>query len=78
MLKVKANYKSIQNSTKCRWCNSLQETQEHILSECISFKDLTKYTNYSTIFNDNNRHLEKLALTIAKVKERLATKQLTE
>ena len=78
MLKVKANYKSIQNNTTCRWCNSPQETQEHILSECIAFKDITKDTKYNTIFKDNNRPLEKLAIVIANVKERLATKQLTD
>ena len=60
MLKVKGNYKTGQQTYKCRWCKDEEETQEHILSECSAFKDLTKGIKYCTYFTNNMKKLKKI------------------
>ena len=46
MVKTKSNYKSQYNDQKCRWCTTELETQNHIMTKCPQFKDLTKHINY--------------------------------
>ena len=78
MLKVKGNYKTGQQTYKCRWCKDEEETQEHILSECSAFKDLTKGIDYRTYFTNNINMLRKIAPAIRKIRERINDKDITE
>ena len=39
MLKIRANMKTTNPDLTCRWCKQYQETQDHIISECIMTAD---------------------------------------
>ena len=39
MLQVKGNYKGMHNNTTCTLCGEKEETQEHILEECIDLNE---------------------------------------
>ena len=67
MIKVKGNYKNAHNDLTCRWCNNKDETQEHIMTECTKFKNLTKKVKYETIMSDTKNNLRKEAKTIQEI-----------
>lgn len=54
MMKVKGNYKNKYTDLTCRWCKNAPETQEHIMKECVEFKQITGDNTYETQFEDNN------------------------
>ena len=54
MVKTKSNYKTQHNDQKCRWCITELETQNHIITKCPKFKDLT--INQSIYFRKYKVH----------------------
>ena len=54
MVKTKSNYKTQYNDQKCRWCTTELETQNHIMTKCPQFKDLTKHINYNKIMENDS------------------------
>ena len=60
MMSVKNNYKKKHNDLKCRFCNTSDETQTHILQECQKI-DREKYPPVSKeeMFEENPEKLKK-------------------
>ena len=69
MIKVKGNYKNKEENTKCGLCNTKEETQEHILEECVMLieKEQDKITK-KEIFCENTQSLIE---TAKRIEERL-------
>ena len=57
-MKTKNNYKTQHNDQKCRWCITEIETQNHIITKCPEFKDLTKHINYNKIMENDSEDLK--------------------
>jgi phage FluMu protein Com/uncharacterized protein YggT (Ycf19 family) len=73
MMKVKANYKNQFADLKCRWCNDQNETQQHILTRCPEFKQITQDTTYyDTYFQNTNKSYYKAANILGKVYTKIA------
>ena len=64
MVKTKRNYKTQYNDQRCRWCTTELETQNHIMTKCPQFKDLTKHINYNKIMENDSEDLKGEAIQI--------------
>ena len=55
MFEAKANFKGKHNALKCRLCESKDETQDHILYECLK-NESTRLNGFTkeNLFRDNN------------------------
>ena len=61
MIPVKRNQPDAHRDTACRMCMEVEETQEHILSECSkNNKRLPPGIRYDDIFNDSKENLDQL------------------
>jgi phage FluMu protein Com len=72
MMKVKATYKNQFADLKCRWCNDQNEPQQHILTRCPEFKQITQDTTYDTYFQNTNKSYYKAANILGKVYTKIA------
>ena len=72
MLDVKNNYRGKHNDLRCRGYRTNDETQEHILNECMGIHDhqTTKVTN-ENIFDENTENLKGVAMRIEKIMKKL-------
>ena len=64
MLQVKQNYKNKYKDLVCRGCGQEEETQDHILQECIQIhEDEHTKTTINELFNNSlsTEELQKLA-----------------
>ncbi len=73
MIKIKANYPNMFQDRKCRWCNTENETQEHIINQCTG---LTRTTNldpalYNKIMSNDTENLMTEAKNIGKILKQL-------
>ena len=70
MLDVKANFKNKYGDTKCRWCKTEEETQQHVLEECeeINRSETGKITT-KEIFTEEIEKIKRTAWKINKLKE---------
>ena len=73
MLAVKANFKGTAQNLTCRWCKEKNETQQHILTKCPYFNEITKETPYTTYFKDDST-----SINIAKGILRKIEKEISE
>lgn len=64
MLQVKANYKNGNKELKCRLCKEKEETQTHILEECVKLKDSCQEVTKDMIFEENIEELKQTAKLI--------------
>ena len=73
MLDVKANFKNKYSDTKCRWCKTEEETQQHIMEECeeINRSEIGKITT-KEIFTEEIENIRRTARKIIKIKETLS------
>ena len=73
MLDVKANFKNKYSDTKCRWCRTEDETQQHIMEECVEInrREIEKTTT-KEIFTEEIEDIKKTARKIIKIKEILS------
>ena len=73
MLDVKANFKNKYSDTKCRWCRTEDETQQHIMEECVEInrREIEKITT-KEIFTEETESLRRTARKIIKLKEILS------
>ena len=75
MIKVKGNYKAMHTNMNCRWCDNKEETQQHILTECPPFKNITRGTEYNRYFEEDTDNYLELATIIKGVEQKLDTAQ---
>ena len=73
MMKVKGNYKNGHQDLKCRMCKTSEETQKHILEECLTLhpNDAIKVPKHQ-LFNQNTGTLRQVANNIEKILEKLS------
>ena len=64
MLQVKSNYKNGNKEHKCRLCQEEEETQSHILEQCIKLKGICQEVSKEMIFNENIQELKQTAKLI--------------
>ena len=64
MLNVKANYKNGNRDLKCRVCKNAEETQGHILEECLKINEKCQKVTKEMIFDENTEELRKTAKII--------------
>ena len=64
MLQVKSNYKNGNKEHKCRLCQEEEETQPHILEQCIKLKGICQEVSKEMIFNENIQELKQTAKLI--------------
>ena len=72
MIKVKGNYKNGQNDLTCRICKNNEETQTHILEECLALhqNDTTKIPRHQ-LFSTDIGTLRTVAYKIENILEKL-------
>ena len=68
-MKTKGNYKSQYNDRKCRWCTT--ELENHIMTKCPQFKDLTKHIDYNNIMEKDSENLKYEATQINHIMTRI-------
>ena len=64
MLNVKANCKNGNRDLKCRVCKNAEETQGHILEECLKINEKCQKVTKEMIFDENTEELRKTAKII--------------
>ena len=64
MLKVKDNYKNGHKDLECRLCGKSEETQKHVLEECIILNTVTSGITKEMIFQEDINGLKNTAKTI--------------
>ncbi len=74
MLKIKGNYKGMYSDKSCRICGEKDETQEHILEECVDLME-NEHEKIATqeIFESNT---EKLRITASKINKNSANSMI--
>ena len=65
MLKVKDNYRNGHRNLLCRLCGKTEETQMHILEECLALNEIP-VINKETIFEENLEILKDAVINIEK------------
>ena len=77
MLEVKNNYKNKYTSTECRKCKQTTETQEHILTECMSIHtNCENKVNMAIIYSDNITQLKEETCKIKNIMKMLETEDI--
>ena len=66
MLKTKGNYKNAHKDQKCRLCGKEEETQSHILEDCLGIDEPILKITKEMIFKEDIEHLRKITLAITK------------
>ena len=64
MLKVKSNYKNGYKDLKCRICGNEEETQKHVMEDCVTLNTEFKTITKEMIFQDNVKELKEVAKMI--------------
>ena len=73
MLKVKGNYKNGYPDLKCRMCMREEETQTHILEECLTMHpDNAIKVPKHLLFDENTGTLRQIANNLEKILEKLS------
>ena len=74
MISVKRNYKNKYPNMNCRFCNTQEETQRHVLEECRGI-DRAKYPKVKEgeIFGEDPKKLKKTAGEIQTIEDHLRT-----
>ena len=67
MLKVKANFRNAYKNPKCRMCNIYEETQQHILEDCMALEELPVITKEMIFQEDPNE----LKITVNNLNKRM-------
>ena len=76
MLPVKANHETkYENNLTCRLCGTQEETQEHILQDCVNAENqATNNLIYKDIFsNQDNTKLKIIAQKIIETIDKIVT-----
>ena len=77
MLMTKSNYKKIhETNLLCRFCKKSEETQEHILQDCLKIDRTMGKIEYNRIFEDEIGPLKEIAESIIKIEEILRNPNL--
>ena len=79
MLPIKGNQKNNHSNLTCRLCNDKEETQEHVLAECIAVKEEERI-KYEAIFTEENPKIlaelaEKIIAIIGKLEKHNGPKE---
>ena len=72
MFKVKGNYKNGYQDLKCRMCKREEETQKHILEECLAMhnEESIRVPNHQ-LFNEDTGTLKNVAKNLEKIQNKL-------
>ena len=73
MIKVKANYRNGHQNLKCRMCKNEEETQTHVLEECLAIHpDNAIKVPKRLLFNEDPGTLRQVADKVEKILEKLS------
>ena len=64
MLKVKSNYKNGYKDLKCRICGNEEESQKHIMEDCVTLNTEYKVITKEMIFQEEVKELREVAKII--------------
>ena len=72
MLDIKNNFRGKYTDNLCRACNTVNETQDHILNQCpIIHRDNNMKITNEDIFEDNTASLKPVASKIQRIMHRI-------